>query len=194
MRPLKLALVFTLVLSGCASRYVPEPIECSSRLPVVLSKINVTELMGKMVQEFCPSGSGPSNPMISDRDVVVVSDFVDITNFSTGHAGVYLGEVARGSLSEVCRHRVRQVDLGKVVKLNADGLVVLTRDSSRVANAEFVSKWAYVGTYSELPGRILLTLRELDLESGSTTRILAREVNHGCKLVYGEYKFNYSLN
>jgi hypothetical protein len=132
--------------------------------------------------------------MISDRDVVLVPDFIDITNYTTGHAGVYLGEVARGSLSEVCRHKVRQIDLGRVIKLNADGLVALTRDASKVANLEFVAKWGYVGTYSELPGKILLTLRELDMESGATTRVLAREVNHGCKLVYGEHKFSYTLN
>lgn len=194
MRALVSTLLSALLASGCASRYVPEPTECSGRLPSILSKINVTELMGSMVREFCPSGSGPSNPMMSDRDVVLVPDFVDITNYTAGHAGVYFGEVARGTLSEVCRHRVRQIDLGKVVKLNSDGLIALTRDASKVASPEFVAKWGYVGTYSELPGKILLTLRELDMESGATTKILAREVNHGCKVVYGEYKFSYSLN
>jgi hypothetical protein len=160
----------------------------------VLSKINVTELVGKMVHEFCPAGFGPSNHMITDRDVVVVPDFIDITNYTTGHAGVYLGEVAGGTLSELCRHRVRQIDLRKVVKLNSDGLVVLTRDASSVASREFVAKWGYVGTYSELPGRLLLTLRELDMETGATMKIIAREVNHGCKVVDGEYKFSYNLN
>jgi len=194
MKSIVYVLAAGVFLGGCATRYVPEPIECSGRLPSVLSKINLTDLLGKVAHEFCPGGSGPSNPLISDRDVVVVPDFVDITNFNTGHTGVYLGEVTRGSLSEVCKHKVRQVDLGKAVRLNADGLSALTRDASKVANPEFVAKWGYVGTYSELPGKILITLRELDMESGAATRLITREINHGCRLASGEYMFSYSVN
>ena len=181
-------------LSACASRYIPEPMECSGRLPAVLSKVNLTDLLGKMTHEFCPRGDAPANPLISDQDIVVVPDYKDVGNFTTGHAGIVLGEVTRSVISEICKHRVRQVDLGKTIRLNEEGVGVLTRDSARLAKSEFVSKWGYVGTYAELPGKLVITLRELDMESGATTRIVSRELNHGCRISNGEYRFNYSLN
>ncbi|GEM_PF-2054648 len=187
-------IAFSAVMAGCAARYIPEPRECGGALPSVLSKVNMTELMGKMANEFCPTGVGALNPLITDRDVVLVPDFLDLSSFKPGQAGVVLGEVTRGALSEVCRHRVRQVDLGKTIRLNEDGVVMLTRDSGRLSSSEFAAKWGYVGTFSTMPGKLLLTLRELDIESGATTRIISRELNFGCKLGDGEYKFSYSVN
>jgi hypothetical protein len=154
----------------------------------------MTQVIGKMTEEFCPHGSGPVNPSITERDVVIVSDYLDVSSYSPGLAGVVLGEVTRSSLSKVCGHKVRQVDLGKSLRLNSEGLVALTRDASKVANPEFGSRWGYIGTFAELPGKLVLALRELDMESGTTTKLVTREIVFGCKFESGKYNFEYSFN
>ena len=183
-----------LLVSSCAATYTPEPPECSGRVPAILSKINLTDLVGKLSREFCTARSGPTSQGITDNDIVIIPDYLDISTFSTGQAGVVLGEVTRGAISEYCQFRVRQIDLGKSIRLNSDGVVALTRDATKVANLDFAAKWGYVGTFAELPGKLLITLRELDMESGATTRVVSREVVHGCRLSLGRYAFSYSVN
>jgi hypothetical protein len=182
------------LVSGCTAKYIPEPPECSGKVTAVLSKINLTDLVGKLSREFCTARGGPTSQGITDNDIVVIPDYLDVSSFNTGQAGVILGEVTRGAVSEYCQYKVRQIDLGKSIRLNSDGVIALTRDSTKVANPDFAVKWGYIGTFAELPGKLLITLRELDMESGATTRVVSREVVHGCRLSFGRYAFSYSIN
>lgn len=187
------AVAFSVFSAGCATPYVAEPALCAARLPSVLGQINVTQIVGKMAEGFCPSGAGPLNPLMTDGDVVVVPDYLDVASHATGLTGVVLGEVTRSSLSAVCGHKVRQIDLSKSVRLSADGIIGLTRDASRVVNREFVGRWGYIGTFAELPGKVIFTLRELDMESGATTKLISKEIVYGCRLESGRYRFEYSV-
>ena len=182
------------LLTGCVTRPALEPVECRARFPAMFGKINIPEVMSEVALQFCSSREGPLNPLITENDHVVVPDFLEIGGFSTGMTGMVLGEATRGALSEVCRHRVRQIDLGKTIRLGSDGVIALTRDPGRIARSEFSSRWGYVGLYAEFPGKLLLSVRELDMESGATTRVVTKQVTYGCALVEGEYKFSYQVN
>lgn len=182
------------LLSGCVTRPALEPLECRGRFPAMFGKINIPEVMSDIASQFCVPREGPLNPLISETEHVVVPDFLELGGFSTGMTGMVLGETARGALSEVCRHKVRQIDLSKTIRLGNDGAIALTRDPGRIARSEFPSRWGYVGLYAEFPGKLLLSLRELDMESGATTRVVTKQVTYGCTIVGGEYKFSYQVN
>jgi hypothetical protein len=167
---------------------------CGGRLSSALAQMNIKQIVSEMTFEFCPAGAGPVNPMITDRDVVVVPDYVDISSHATGLTGVVLGEVTRGSISTICGHKVRQVDLSKALRLSADGVVALTRDASKIANPEFVSRWGYIGTFASMPGKAIFTLRELDMDAGMTTRLVTKEIVFGCRLDGSRHRFEYSVN
>jgi len=188
------ALAACLTLASCAAPLVPEPAICGGRLPAALAQMNIKQIVSEMTTAFCPTTAGPVNPMITDQDVVVVPDFVDVSSHATGFTGVVLGEVTRGSLSTICGHKVRQVDLGRALRLSADGVVALTRDASKIANPEFISRWGYIGTFASMPGKAILTLRELDMHAGMTTRLVTKEIVFGCRLDAGRYRFEYTVN
>lgn len=169
---MKKLLLLVLSLAGCAA-VSDKPHDCPSTVPDALRKIELVEIADRLVAEVCAAGA-------SD-EVVLVPDLLDLKTFQPGQTGMLLGEVVRGRLSARCKYKIRQVELSKNLRLNEGGLSVLTREVKELQSSEFAARRAFVGTYTAMPGKIVVTLRDLDLRSGTIDRIASREVTFGCR-------------
>jgi len=183
----------SILISGCYSRvYSPE--YCRLSVPEALGYLQLGDIMGGVAREFCDPSLGPRNHDVSAKDVLVVPDFVDLGTYSPRLTGMILGEVTRSSLSATCRQPIYQVDLSKDIKLDKDGVVALIRDNARIANREVSARWGYVGTYTASPGKLIISLRELDMISGAISRMVTREISYGCVPGLRGQQFTVSLN
>lgn len=171
-----------------------QPVPCRGAPPSLFSRIELNSLMRNFVGEFCSPESGLRNGEISPQEVVVVPDFVELSSYHANTTGIILGEVTRSAVSVVCRQPVRQVDLSKALRLNEFGLSALTRDAEKIAFNGVPVRWGYVGTYAELPQKIILTLREIDFSSGTISRVVSKELVYGCHWDGSRHVFTYSVN
>lgn len=175
-------------LGGCAGLRDVSP-DCPSTAPDALRKIDLLEVADRLVGEMCIAPAAEGGP----EDVVIVSDPIDLKSYQPGQTGVLLGEVVRARLSARCKLKIRQVDLSRSLRLNEGGLSLLTREVKELQASEVAAKRAFVGTYSAMPGKLVLTLRDLDLMSGTIERISSKEVSFGCRsglLDQGEFFVN----
>ena len=202
-RSASVALLVLCLVSGCATRNTRDvsnetdwyqPAACHGSPPALFSRIELNSLIRNFIGEFCSPDGGSRNGEINPEEAVVVPDFVDINSYQANSSGVILGEITRSAVSVVCRQPVRQVDLSKSLKLNEFGLSALTRDAEKIAFNGIPVRWGYVGTYAELPRKLILTLREIDFSSGVISRVVSKELVYGCYWDGTRNIFTYSVN
>jgi hypothetical protein len=109
---------------------------------------------------------------------VLVTDFADIQSFQPNQAGLLMGELMRGSLSNVCCYKIIQAEFGKYFKLSENGLVVLTRNATEIKNDEYAKSEAIVGTYSYMNNnKVVIFARRMNTETGKISRMVTKEVS-----------------
>jgi len=115
------------------------------------------------------------------QDTVLVTDFVDINSFVPKQAGLLMGELMRGSLNNVCCHKIVQAEFAAYFKLSENGLVSLTRKSSEIRNDEYQQPEAIVGTYNYIAGnKMLIFVKKINTESSNISRMVTKEINYTC--------------
>ena len=112
----------------------------------------------------------------------LVTDFVDLQDFSAGRPGKVMGEVMRAAISGPNRcARVYQVEFSKNFKLTDTGLVSLSRNIEDLDPALRPVKEAVVGTYTSWPTKMLFVVRRIDLMTGRIVQSSSREVKFECR-------------
>jgi hypothetical protein len=171
-----------------------QPVSCQGSPPTLFSRIELNSLIRNFVGEFCSLEDGVRNGEISPQEAVVVPDFVDVSSYHANTTGIILGEITRSAVSVVCRQPVRQIDLSRSLRLNEFGLSALTRDAEKIAFNGVPVRWGYIGTYAELPKKLILTLREIDFSTGTISRVVSKEIVYGCHWDGSRHVFTYSVN
>ncbi len=157
-------------LAACSS--VPDQ-PCSYRqLPNLLAITDFETLFRTAASDLCPP--------IQNTGTVLVPDFQNLQTYAPGPTGLYMGEQMRAALSHQCNSPILQVDFGKYLKLNDDGLAVLTRNASDIQANEVRSQNVVVGTYSFQGGKLSVFMRRLNSDNGVIERMVAKEVAYTC--------------
>jgi hypothetical protein len=193
-----------LMLSGCATGVdridnallKDHPIEdCRISRDEAISRIDMRQLLEQVTKEICPrlleSDASSGNP----RAGYVVPDVVDIQNYVPGSVGISMGELLRASIFNVCKVPVRQVELSSAIKFDSSGMVILSRDLSRVKQSVFPAETAVIGTYHLQRNKLTVVVRRLSLESGLITAIGTREARWRCSSPgFGSPSFSTSIH
>ena len=182
---LRLAVAFvTASLSfGCASgddRWVNQ---CDLSQREILARVDLKQVMDGLVMGLCPSGSG-NKPMFvalqPDDPPLLVTDVVNIQTFVAGPMGLALGDVLKGSVYDVCRVPIRQVENVRDFRLNSSGFSGLSRDPERIREPDFSASDAIVTTFSQLPKKLTLVGKRIVLNESTIVAVSTRTVTWNC--------------
>lgn len=195
---LVIALIAAALSAGCASTKLPfVGGACSNKtLPILLDSTDLKDLFQGIAAELCtdnctdcpqkPADTKGASRMCANRDeldraTVLVTDFADLQTFLPNQSGLLMGELMRGSLNNVCCNKIIQAEFAKYFKLSENGLVVLTRKVSEIKKDEYSQSDAIVGTYSfQNNNKVVIFARKLNMDTGSISRMVTREVNYSC--------------
>ena len=172
-------------LSGCASNDYQD---CSQKgLSNLLAATDLPRVFDSVALAFCTPGCDPAQAperFACDEQpfskLVLVPDFVNVSNFAPGVPGLYMGEQMRAALSQRCNSRIYQAEFGRDLKLGANGLVALTRNPQEVVRGEFVGQDILVGTYAHAGNRLSLFIRKIDSKNGVIHKMVAKEITYRC--------------
>lgn len=179
------ATVVLLGLVGCASN---DHQQCSKRgLTQLMAVTDVGQLFGDIAGDFCPSNCAASSgtgAALCQEDglskLVLVPDFVSVTTYTPGTAGLFMGEQMRAALSQRCNSRIYQAEFGRDLKLSMDGLVALTRNPGEVVRDEFRGQDILIGTYAYSGNRLSLFARKINGSSGVISKMVSKEIVYSC--------------
>ena len=177
--------VVLLGLAGCASN---DHQQCSNRgLTQLMAVTDVGKLFDDIAADFCPSTcsspSGTGAAVCQDEGLsrlVLVPDFVSVSTYTPGTAGLFMGEQMRAALSQRCNSRIYQAEFGRDLKLSVDGLVALTRNPGEVVRDEFREQDILIGTYAYSGNRLSLFARKINGSSGVISKMVSKEIVYSC--------------
>lgn len=140
----------------------------------ILAKLDLQDLFHQIAQEICHEDS------LCHEDVVLVTDTVEIKSLVPKRGGLFLSELMRNSVKNHCCYRIMQAEFGRYFKLDARGLVSLTRDASEIKNQDFPFTFAIVTTYSLTRDRLYIFARKINVRTGQIVRFIGRDVAFQC--------------
>ncbi|HOE42239.1 MAG TPA: FlgO family outer membrane protein [Rhodoferax sp.] len=180
-----LAIAGLLGLAGCVTN---DPQQCTKeKLSALVAVAEVSQVFDDIALGFCPAncvgelatGSGACAESAPTK-LVLVPDFVSITNYLPGVAGLYMGEQMRAALSQRCSSQIYQAEFGRDLKLSEEGLVALTRNPGEVVRDEFRGQDILIGTYSFNGNRLAMFIRKINSTSGVISKMVSKEVVYNC--------------
>lgn len=173
--------VCLLGLTGCTTN---DHQQCAK---LGLSRLVVLNEVGSVFDElaigFCPSRCTGTAAACEDpglSKLVLVPDFVNLTTYSPGTTGLYMGEQMRAALSQRCNSKIFQAEFGRDLKLSGEGLVALTRDPGEIAKDEFAGQDILIGTYSYSGNRLSVFVRKISGAAGVISKMISKEIEFSC--------------
>lgn len=175
-------------LAGCAAN---DTQQCAKeKLISLVSVAEISQVFDEIAMGFCPNSCSPdpatgTNSCDTEQlsRLVLVPDYVSITNYLPGVPGLYMGEQLRSALSRRCNSRIYQAELGRDFKLSDDGLVALTRSPGEVTRAEFQGQDMLIGTYAFSGNRLSLFTRKISGSSGVISKMISKELVYSCGMM-----------
>jgi hypothetical protein len=168
---------------GCASgddRWVDQ---CAPSEREVLARVDLKRVMDSLVMGLCPSGTG-IKPIFaalqSDDSPLLVTDVVNIQTFVAGPMGLALGDVLKGSVYDVCRVPIRQVENVRDFRLNSSGFSGLSRDPERIREPDFSASDAIVATFSHQPRKLTLVGKRIAVNESTIVAVSTKTVTWSC--------------
>lgn len=192
-----------LALAGCAG--MGDKIEasfarrvgiesCGMNRDDVLSRINLRELVRETTLDFCTQIVERPPRYEESRLGYVVPDVVDIQTLKPEAFGIVLGELLREHVVTLCKTPVRQAEFSPQMKLEAGGMVALSRDTSAPRAKEVPSAAAVIGTYHLQPSKITFVVRRVGVETGLVDAMASRHVEWSCSILRsGQSAFSYRI-
>jgi hypothetical protein len=183
MLRLAAAFVVASLSFGCASgddRWVDQ---CALSEREILARVDLKQVMDSLVMGLCPSGAG-NKPIFAalqpDDSPLLVTDVVNIQTFVAGPMGLALGDVLKGSVYDVCRVPIRQVENVRDFRLNSSGFSGLSRDPERIREPDFLASDAIVATFSHQPRKLTLVGKRIVVNESTIVAVSTKTVTWSC--------------
>lgn len=192
MKKLFLSIALASLSAGCAlTRDVPL-VDCEVLRSDVVSKLDLRGLVQATSMGICDDFDGANgNPPAP----LVVPDVVDVQTLLPGAIGVALGDLLRTAVFDECKLPVRQIDISGKIRLNDDGVTMLSRSLPNGQEKRISAAAAVIGAYSLERGRMTLTVRRLQIEDSTIQKITSRTLTYACrKPAIGRAKFRQELS
>ena len=192
MKGLFLLIGIASLSAGCAlTREVPL-VDCEVSRSDVVSKLDLRGLVQATSIGICDD----FDDSIGNTPIpLVVPDVVDVQTLLPGTIGVALGELMRTAVFDECKLPVRQIDISGKIRLNDDGVTMLSRGLADGQERKISAAAAIIGAYSLERGRLTLTVRRLRIEDSTIQKITTRTLTYACrKPPVGRAKFRQELS
>lgn len=154
--------------------------QCNLTNTGVIDRLDIRLLVASVVEEICSRREiediGPEN-----IQPVIIPDAVDTVDLVPGEMGILIGELTRESVFNTCGLPIRQVEISQKLRLNLNGLTMLSRDPYRSEISEVPASEAVVGAYQLKQGRLVLTIRRIRLEDSVIKSIKTKQLNWRCE-------------
>ena len=183
MLKLSSAFVIASLSLGCASgddRWVDQ---CALSEREILARVDLKQVTDSLVLGLCPSGPGSKAISVAfqpDDSPLLVTDVVNIQSFVAGPMGLALGEVLKGSVYDVCRVPIRQVENVRDFRLNPSGFSGLSRDPDRIREPSFIASDAIVTTFSHQPRKLTLVGKRIAVNESTLVAVATKTVTWNC--------------
>jgi hypothetical protein len=183
MLKLSSAFVIASLSLGCASgddRWVDQ---CALSEREILARVDLKQVTDSLVLGLCPSGPGSKAISVAfqpDDSPLLVTDVVNIQSFVAGPMGLALGEVLKGSVYDVCRVPIRQVENVRDFRLNPSGFSGLSRDPDRIREPSFIASDAIVTTFSHQPRKLTLVGKRIAVNESTIVAVATKTVTWNC--------------
>jgi hypothetical protein len=182
----KILILFAALMGGCASGDDRWKDQCDLNERELLARLDFKQITDSLVVGLCPPGAGKrplSGPLLDDSPILV-TDVVNVQTFVAGPLGMALGDVLKGSVYDVCRVPIRQVENVRDFKLNASGFSGLSRDPGRIRETEFSASDSIVTTFSYQPRKITLVGKRIVLDDSTIVAVSTKTVTWSCARSY----------
>jgi len=183
MLKLSAAFVIGSLSLGCASGDDRWLNQCDLSEREVLSRVDLKQVMDSLVMGLCPSGPGSKAIFAAfqpDDSPLLVTDVVNIQSFVAGPMGLALGDVLKGSVYDVCRVPIRQVENVRDFRLNPSGFSGLSRDPERIREPNFIASDAIVTTFSHQPRKLTLVGKRIVVNESTIVAVSTKTVTWSC--------------
>ncbi len=144
----------TLILTSCTISQYKNPLDGAN---------DFDSLVSKLVNE---SGKKIKN-VVSENQVVLVSDFVNIDNLKNrSQLGFLLSNMLKDKLvsSNII---VKEIEFGKEFRLGENGFNVLIRDKNKILSNTIQTNYAVVGTYAISSKSLNVFIKLININNGN---------------------------
>ncbi|MCX8069274.1 MAG: FlgO family outer membrane protein, partial [Thermodesulfovibrionales bacterium] len=140
----------------------------------IIAKLDLQPVYNQIANELCFYDN------LCVEGVILVTDTVEIRSLVPKRSGLFLSELMRNSVKNICCYNIMQAEFGKYFKLDSKGLVSLTRDASEIKNQEYPFTYAIVTTYSLTKDRLYIFARKINVRTGQIERFVSRDIAFQC--------------
>jgi hypothetical protein len=145
-----------------------------------LQATDLTLLVSGMATELNTSlpKFDPNGP--DEYGVLLVADFVNVNTLKTEPNVLVMSEMMRTYLARIPGKKVVQVEFGKDIRISDTGIVSLTRKIGQTGNTKVGASQVIVGTYLNLPNKLVINVKAIDPSNQIISAALVRELNYLC--------------
>jgi hypothetical protein len=149
----------------------------------IIYKLALEDVMNDIAYEICNYNGCSCSGGLNTRcpSTIISTDFVDIKSYKSDKAGMFLNELFRSSMSNLCCSKIVQAEFGKYFRLNSkDGFVSLTRDTDKIKKPEYSNSKAIVSTYNISDSNLYLFVRVVNINTGKILKMINKKVSFMC--------------
>ena len=201
---LPLSIAAAIFLSGCATGVERIDIallkehplqECGVTRDEAVSRIDLRRLLSEATKQICAPEPDPEEAGLKPPTAYVVPDMVDIQTYTPAPLGISMGELLRANVFNLCKVPVRQVELSSMIKFDASGMAILSRDLDQLKQKAFPAETAVIGTYHLQRNRLTVVVRRVSLDNSLISAIATREARWRCASPgFGTPSFSVSIH
>lgn len=183
------------LLSGCATEDDRWRDQCDLSDRELLARLDLKQITDSLVSPLCPPfDKNKSLVNYQPEDPILVADVVNVQTLTAGTLGLALGEILKGSVYDVCRVPIRQVENIRDFRLNGGGFYGLTRDPDRIRDPQFTASDSIVTTFSYQPRKLTLVGKRIVLDDSAIVAVSTKTVLWSCsRSISGERDFRWEV-
>jgi hypothetical protein len=183
------------LLLGCATEEDRWRNRCDLSDRELLARLDLKRITDSLVVTLCPDADKKKTIVnYQPEDPILVADVVNVQTLAAGTLGLALGEILKGSVHDVCRVPIRQVEAIRDFQLNGGGLHGLTRDPQRIRDPQFVASESIVTTFSYQPRKLTLVGKRIMLDDSAIVAVSTKTVLWSCNRSFsGERDFRWEV-
>ena len=164
---------FIFIINGCVSVKMP----CSSNPDKVIPALKLQSVFDEIAKEL---KNNCHSVRCNGATTTLITDFVDIRSLTPKRSGMLMSELMKSSINKIYGDNIIQAEFSQYFKLNDNGLVVLTRDVTKIQQQQFPFSEAIVGTYNYTNSKLYIFVRKINIYTGKITSMVTKEINYGC--------------
>lgn len=167
------ALLFALLINGCVKTQCYDRDGLAYAPEDVVTNLNLQATFGEIATELCGCEGCPGKS-------VIVTDTIDIATLKTDEAGLFMTDLLKSSLNQICNYRMTEAKFSDYFQLTRGGFVALTTKARDAKPIDHFVSTAIVSSYKYSNTSLYIFVREININSGKIEKFITKEVPFNC--------------